>query len=96
MIVLGLRYFPDRAAAMKETARVLSAGRRLALNVWGAFDRQPFHAALTNALGGFLGAEAKSAVADWALSPCCSLLPRRTDEPNNRPPTASPRRRVVI
>ena len=30
----GLQYFPDRAAAMKEMARVLFSGARLAINVW--------------------------------------------------------------
>jgi ubiquinone/menaquinone biosynthesis C-methylase UbiE len=57
----GLQYFPDRAAAVKEMARVLSPGGRVALNVWGALERQPFHAALIEAIEKFLGAEAKSA-----------------------------------
>ena len=37
----GLQYVPDRAAAMKKMTRVLSPGGRLALNVWGALERQP-------------------------------------------------------
>ena len=57
----GLQYFPDRAAAMREMARVLSPGGRLALNVWGALDRQPFHAAVIGGIGTFLGSEAKAA-----------------------------------
>ena len=64
----GLQYFPDRAAAMKEMARVLFSGGRLAINVWGALDRQPFHAALANAIENFLGTEARSAFADLAFS----------------------------
>jgi SAM-dependent methyltransferase len=63
----GLQYVPDRAAAMKEMARVLVPGGRLALNVWGGLDRQPFHAAVIDAVGEFLGATAKSAF-DTAFS----------------------------
>ena len=63
----GLQYFPDRIAAMKEMVRILSPGGRLALNVWGALERQPFHAALVDGIGRFLGAEAKSAF-DLAFS----------------------------
>jgi ubiquinone/menaquinone biosynthesis C-methylase UbiE len=63
----GLQYFPDRAAAMREMARVLSPGGRLALNVWGALERQPFHAAVIGGIGTFLGAEAKAAF-DTAFS----------------------------
>src|SRR5437764_9144095 len=37
----GLQYFPDRDKAMKEMARVLAPGGRIALNVWGALERQP-------------------------------------------------------
>lgn len=57
----GLQYFPDRGVAMREMARVLSPGGRLALNVWGALERQPFHAALIDGIGEFLGAEARAA-----------------------------------
>jgi SAM-dependent methyltransferase len=57
----GLQYFPDRPAAMREMARVLSPGGRLALNVWGGLDRQPFHAAVIAGIGKFLGADAQAA-----------------------------------
>src|SRR5215472_15384708 len=57
----GLQYFPDRAAAMREMARVLVPGGRIALNVWGALERQPFHAAVIGGIGAFLGSEAKAA-----------------------------------
>jgi ubiquinone/menaquinone biosynthesis C-methylase UbiE len=63
----GLQYFPDRARAMSEMARVLSPGGCLALNVWGALDRQPFHAAVIAGVGEFLGAEAEAAF-DLAFS----------------------------
>ena len=42
-------------------ARVLVPGGRLALNVLGALERQPFHAALISAVGTFLGADARAA-----------------------------------
>ena len=57
----GLQYFPDRAKAMAEMVRVLMAGGRLALNVWGALERQPFHSAVIAAVGTFLGADARAA-----------------------------------
>jgi SAM-dependent methyltransferase len=63
----GLQFFPNRAKAMREMARVLSPGGRLALNVWGALGRQPFHAAAIAGLGIFLGAEAQSSF-DTAFS----------------------------
>ena len=49
---------------MRHMARVLAPGGRLALNVWGALDRQPFYVALVDAIIEFLGEEAaKSAFA---------------------------------
>jgi ubiquinone/menaquinone biosynthesis C-methylase UbiE len=57
----GLQYFPNRPAAMKEMARVLVPGGRIALNVWAALDHEPFHAATIAGIGAFLGAEARSA-----------------------------------
>ncbi len=57
----GLQYFPDRAAATKEMARVLTPGGRVSLNVWGSIDRQPFFVALVDGIGAFLGVEAKTA-----------------------------------
>ena len=50
----GLQYFPDRAAAVREMARVLAPGGRLAVAVWGALDRQPFYVALTDGLRVYL------------------------------------------
>jgi ubiquinone/menaquinone biosynthesis C-methylase UbiE len=64
----GLQYVPDRAAAMKEMTRILSPGGRLALNVWGALERQPFQAAMAEAIERFLGAEARA-----PLALACSL-----------------------
>jgi ubiquinone/menaquinone biosynthesis C-methylase UbiE len=56
----GLQYFPDRAAAMREMARVLARGGRVSLNVWGALERQPFFTAAIEAIGEFLGVDAQA------------------------------------
>jgi SAM-dependent methyltransferase len=63
----GLQYFPDRLMALREIARVLSPGGRVSLNVWGPIERQPFHAALLEAIILYLGDEHK-AVFDLAFS----------------------------
>jgi ubiquinone/menaquinone biosynthesis C-methylase UbiE len=47
---LGLQYFPDRAAALKEMRRVLAKNGRLALLVWRSIDYSPGFAALAEAL----------------------------------------------
>lgn len=46
---------------MREMARVLAPGGRIALNVWGALERQPFQAAASADIGTFLGADALAA-----------------------------------
>jgi SAM-dependent methyltransferase len=53
-----LQYFPDRGKAVKEMARVLVPGGRLALNVWGPLQRAVFLVSLVEKVGHFLGAEA--------------------------------------
>ena len=47
---LGLQYFPDRAAALKEMWRVLANNGRLALLVWRSIDYSPGFAALAEGL----------------------------------------------
>ncbi|HET7883344.1 MAG TPA: methyltransferase domain-containing protein [Acetobacteraceae bacterium] len=56
----GLQYFPDRTAAVREMARVLAPGGRIALNVWGALERQPFYVALVDGIVRFLGENARA------------------------------------
>lgn len=63
----GLQYVPDRPAAVREMARVLVPGGRLAVSVWGPYDRQPIHVALIEEIGRYMGAEAKAAF-DLAFS----------------------------
>ena len=52
---LGLQFFPDRAAALAEMARVLVAGGRLAAMVWRSIDHSPGFAALAAALDRHIG-----------------------------------------
>jgi len=55
---LGLQYFPDRSAALREMRRVLAAGGRLVLLVWGPIQHSPGYAILADALERHLGVEA--------------------------------------
>jgi SAM-dependent methyltransferase len=41
----GLMFFPDRVGAIREMARVLAPGGRLAVAVWDSLDRTPAYAA---------------------------------------------------
>jgi ubiquinone/menaquinone biosynthesis C-methylase UbiE len=56
----GLQYFPDRAKGMREMHRVLAPGGRLAVNVWGPLERQPFDVIYREGLRAFFGPEALS------------------------------------
>jgi len=47
---LGLQFFADRAAALREMHRVLAAGGRLALMVWRGIEESPGFAVLAQAL----------------------------------------------
>ena len=53
----GLQFFPDRAAAIAEMARVLRPGGRVALAVWASIEDCPSMAALERALREELGDE---------------------------------------
>jgi hypothetical protein len=52
---LGLQFFPDRAAALAEMARVLVGGGRLAVMVWRSIDHSPGFAVLVAALDRHIG-----------------------------------------
>jgi len=54
----GLQFFPDRHAALREMARVLTPGGRLALGVWGRPDRCPYVIAVSGVLEEYLGTDA--------------------------------------
>jgi SAM-dependent methyltransferase len=52
---LGLQFFPDRAAALAEMARVLVGGGRLAAMVWQSIDHSPGFEVLAAALDRHIG-----------------------------------------
>jgi SAM-dependent methyltransferase len=52
---LGLQFFPDRAAALAEMARVLVPGGRLAAMVWRSIDHSPGFQVLAEALDRHIG-----------------------------------------
>lgn len=54
---LGLMFFPDRVAALREMRRVLAPGGRLALMTWGARERCPGQMAVTQIWVRRLGAD---------------------------------------
>lgn len=54
---LGLMFFPDRMAALKEMRRVLAANGRIALMTWGALERCPGQAVIAQIWGEYIGTE---------------------------------------
>jgi SAM-dependent methyltransferase len=52
---LGLQFFPDRAAALAEMARVLVPGGRLVVMVWRSIDHSPGFEVLAEALDRHIG-----------------------------------------
>jgi SAM-dependent methyltransferase len=66
---LGLQFFADRAAALREMRRVLDAEGRLALMVWQGIHESPGYAALAEALDRHVGqAAAAIMLAPFGLS----------------------------
>lgn len=55
---LGLQYFPNRPAAIREMPRVLAPSGRLALMVWRSLQHCPGYAVLTEVLDRHIGPEA--------------------------------------
>jgi len=55
---LGLQFFPDRPAALREMCRVLVPGGRLGLMVWRGIEHSPGFVALAEALARRVSAEA--------------------------------------
>ena len=58
---LGLQFFADRPAALREMRRVLGSAGRLAVMVWGDLDESPGFAVLADALERHVG-EAAAAI----------------------------------
>lgn len=66
---LGLQYFPDRPAAMREMARVARPGGRVAVMVWRDIGQSPGFAALADALEGSVGQGAAAVMRAAAADP---------------------------
>lgn len=58
----ALMFFVDRAAALREMRRVLTADGRLALSVFQGIERHPFYVALDEAIARHLGTSAVGAI----------------------------------
>jgi ubiquinone/menaquinone biosynthesis C-methylase UbiE len=65
---LGLQFFADRAAALREMHRVLGAEGRIALMVWRGINESPGFAVLAEALQRHIGQAAAIMRAPFALS----------------------------
>ena len=57
---LGLQFFPDRPAALREMRRVLTPGGRLALNVYDSIEANPAARIISDALDRHLGPHASA------------------------------------
>jgi SAM-dependent methyltransferase len=57
----GVQFFSDRVAGLREMRRVLTAGGRMVLAVWGPIEQAPGFAALADSLERRIGATAAAA-----------------------------------
>jgi SAM-dependent methyltransferase len=66
----GLQFFPDKPAALREMRRASREGARLGVAVWRAIEESPFFAALRDAVGRALGADAAALYAGgpWGMT----------------------------
>jgi len=64
----ALMFFPDRAGALREMARVATAGGTVAVQVWDRLEAQAGYGAMYDAFAGHLGGQASElGGAYWAL-----------------------------
>ena len=64
----ALMFFPDRAGALREMARVATAGGTVAIQVWDRLEAQAGYGAMYDAFAGHLGGQAAElGGAYWAL-----------------------------
>ena len=71
---LGLQFFPDRSAALREMYRVLVSGGRLGVMVWQGIQYTPGFGALAEALERHISSEAASIMrAPFALARCALI-----------------------
>lgn len=65
----GLQFFPDKTAALREMARVLAPGGRLAVAVWGRAEKSPHVPVICEVFSNYFGKES-TAMFDVACSLC--------------------------
>jgi ubiquinone/menaquinone biosynthesis C-methylase UbiE len=75
----GLQYFPNRAGAMRQMARVLAPRGRLSVAVWGALERQPFYVALKAGLAAYLPEQKDAYALAFSLNTAEELRALATD-----------------
>lgn len=61
----ALMYFPDRAGAVSEMARVVKPGGAVAIQVWGSLDRQPAYLRFADVVSRHAGGEGADLVGSY-------------------------------
>jgi SAM-dependent methyltransferase len=72
----GLQFFPDRGSALDEIHRILRPGGRVVVAVWGQLEDNPEVAAMSQAIGEFLGDDVGQAM----TGPCALPDPEQLQE----------------